>query len=125
LQQLCRPFVDRVPDLPAPQRDALDAAFGFSAGRRGPITSSDWQCCNSWPAFADDHPLLCVIDDAQWLDRVSVQTIAFVARRLLAEPFLFVVALRDSADDGDWAGLPELRLRGLNDTDAAVLFDSV
>ena len=93
--------------------------------RRGTDTSWDWQCCNSWPPFADERPVLCVMDDAQWLDRASVQTIAFVARRLLAEPILFVVAARDSADDGDWAGLPELRLRGLDDADAAVLFDSV
>jgi DNA-binding CsgD family transcriptional regulator len=75
--------------------------------------------------FADEHPVMCVIDDAQWIDRESVQTIAFVARRLLAESILFVVAARDSADDGEWAGLPELKLRGLDDADAAVLFDSV
>ena len=125
LQQLCRPFSERVPDLPAPQRDALDAAFGLSAGPPRDRYLVGLAVLQLMAAFADERPVLCVIDDAQWLDRVSVQTIAFVARRLLAEPILFVVAARDSADDGDWAGLPELRLRGLDDADAAVLFDSV
>ncbi len=125
LQQLCRPFGERVPDLPAPQRDALDAAFGLSAGPPRDRYLVGLAVLQLMAAFADEHPVLWVIDDAQWLDRVSVQTIAFVARRLLAEPILLVVAIRDSADEGDWAGLPELRLRGLDDADAALLFDSV
>jgi DNA-binding CsgD family transcriptional regulator len=125
LQQLCRPFSEGVPDLPAPQRDALNAAFGTSPGLPPDRFLVGLAVLQLMAAFADAHPLLCVVDDAQWLDRVSVQTIAFVARRLLAEPILFVVAARDSVADGDWAGLPELRLRGLDDADAAVLFDSV
>jgi DNA-binding CsgD family transcriptional regulator len=124
LQQLCRPLTERVPDLPVPQRDALDAAFGRSAGPPRDRYLVGLAVLELMAWLADEHPLLCLIDDAQWLDRVSVQTIAFVARRLLAEPILFVVALRD-ADDGDWAGLPELRLNGLGDADATVLFDSV
>src|SRR5712671_382625 len=115
LQQLCRPFGAGVPDLPAPQRDALSAAFGLSAGPPRDRYLVGLAVLQLMSALADEHPLLCVIDDAQWLDRVSVQTIAFVARRLLAEPILFVVAARDSANDGDWAGLPELRLHGLDD----------
>jgi DNA-binding CsgD family transcriptional regulator len=125
LQQLCRPFSERVLDLPVPQRDALDAAFGLSAGPPRDRYLVGLAVLQLLAAVADERPVLCVIDDAQWLDRVSVQTIAFVARRLLAEPILFVVALRDSADDGDWAGLPELRLRGLEHADAAALLDSV
>jgi DNA-binding CsgD family transcriptional regulator len=125
LHQLCRQFGESVADLPAPQRDALDAAFGLSAGPPRDRYLVGLAVLQLMAAFADEHPVLCLIDDAQWLDRVSMQTIAFVARRLLAEPILFVVAVRDSADDGDWAGLPELRLGGLNDSDAAVLFDSV
>jgi DNA-binding CsgD family transcriptional regulator len=125
LQQLCRPFGDGVPDLPAPQRDALNAAFGLSARPPRDRYLVGLAVLQLISALAEEHPVLCVIDDAQWLDRVSVQTIAFVARRLLAEPILLVVAARDSPDDGDWAGLPELRLRGLDDADAAVLFDSV
>ncbi|MDQ1466376.1 MAG: hypothetical protein QOH10_791, partial [Actinomycetota bacterium] len=125
LQQLCRPFGERVLDLPVPQRDALEAAFGLSAGPPRDRYLVGLAVLQVLAAFADEHPVLCVIDDAQWLDRMSVQTIAFVARRLLAEPIVFVVAVRDSADDGEWAGLPELRLGGLEDADAAVLFDSV
>jgi DNA-binding CsgD family transcriptional regulator len=125
LQQLCRPFSDSVPDLPEPQRDALNSAFGFSAGPPRDRYLVGLAVLQLMAAFADEHPLLCLIDDAQWLDRVSVQTIAFVARRLLAEPILFVVAVRDSADDSEWSGLPQLGLRGLDDVDAAALFDSV
>jgi DNA-binding CsgD family transcriptional regulator len=125
LQQLCRPFHERVSDLPAPQRDALDAAFGRSASPPRDRYLVGLAVLQLVAAFAEERPVLCVMDDAQWLDRVSVQTIAFVARRLLAEPILFVVAARDSADDREWAGLPELRLRGLDDADASILFDSV
>jgi DNA-binding CsgD family transcriptional regulator len=125
LQQLCRPFCDCVPDLPEPQRDALNSAFGLSAGPPRDRYLVGLAVLQLMATFADEHPLLCLIDDAQWLDRVSVQTIAFVARRLLAEPILFVVAVRDSADNRDWSGLPELGLRGLDDVDAAALFDSV
>jgi DNA-binding CsgD family transcriptional regulator len=125
LQQLCRPFSERVSGLPAAQRDALEAAFGLTAGPPRDRYLVGLAMLQLIAAFADERPVLCVIDDAQWLDRVSVQTIAFVARRLLAEPILFVVAVRDSADDGDWAGLPQLGLRGLDDADAAALFDSV
>ncbi len=125
LQQLCRPFRQRVSSLPGPQREALEAAFGLSSGPPRDRYLVGLAVLQLLAGFADGQPVLCVIDDAQWLDRVSVQTIAFVARRLLAEPILFVVAVRESADDKDWAGLPELTLRGLNDDDAAVLFDSV
>jgi DNA-binding CsgD family transcriptional regulator len=125
LQQLCRPFSEGVAGLPPAQRDALDAAFGLTAGPPRDRYLVGLAVLQLLAVFADDHPVLCVIDDAQWLDRVSVQAIAFVGRRLLAEPILLVVAVRDSADVGDWAGLPELRLNGLDDADAAALFDSV
>jgi DNA-binding CsgD family transcriptional regulator len=125
LQQLCRPFGGRVADLPAPQREALSAAFGLDAGPPRDRYLVGLAVLQLLAASADERPVLCIMDDAQWLDRASVQTIAFVARRLLAEPILFVVGAREPADDRDWAGLPELTLRGLDDADAAVLFDSV
>ena len=125
LQQLCRPFRERVPDLGEAQRDALDAAFGLNSGPPRDRYLVGLAVLQLLAAAADERPVLCLIDDAQWLDRASVQTLAFVARRLLAEPILFVIAARDSTGDGDWAGLPELRLRGLVDADAAALFDSV
>src|SRR5258708_4956971 len=73
---------------------------------------------------ADEQPLLCVIDDAQWLDQVSVQTLAFVARRLMAEPVALVFAVRDGGAEA-LAGLPELGIRGLSDSDARDLLESV
>ena len=69
--------------------------------------------------------MLVIVDDAQWLDRVSVQTIEFVARRVLAEPIVLLIAARDSPDRGDFADLPDLRLHGLGNADAAVLLGSV
>ena len=74
-------------------------------------------------AAADDQPLLCVIDDAQWLDQVSVQTLGFVSRRLLAEPVALVFAVRDSPDV--LAGLPALEIEGLSDADSRELLESV
>ncbi len=75
-------------------------------------------------AAADDQPLLCVVDDAQWLDQVSVQTLGFVARRLMAEPVALVFAVRDGGADV-LAGLPELVIKGLSDGDARDLLESV
>ena len=75
-------------------------------------------------AAANQQPLLCVIDDAQWLDQVSVQTLAFVARRLMAEPVALVFAVRDGGAEA-LAGLPELVIRGLSDSDARDLLESV
>ena len=72
----------------------------------------------------EDQPLMCVVDDAQWLDRVSAQTLAFVARRLLAEPIVLVAAVRDGTED-ELKGLPELPIRGLSDAESRALLDTV
>ena len=74
---------------------------------------------------AQGQPVVWIVDDAQWLDRSSVQTIGFVSRRLLAERVVIVIAARDTGEDGELAGLPELRLAGLSTEDAGTLFDSV
>ena len=74
---------------------------------------------------AGANPLMWVVDDAQWLDRASVQTIGFVSRRLQTERVVIAMAARDTGDDGELAGLPELRLGGLGVDDAGALFDSV
>jgi DNA-binding CsgD family transcriptional regulator len=71
------------------------------------------------------QPVMWIVDDAQWLDRSSIQTIGFVSRRLLRERVVIIIAARDSGEDGDLAGLPELRLAGLGNEDAGALFDSV
>ena len=75
-------------------------------------------------AAAADQPLLCVVDDAQWLDQVSVQTLAFVARRLMAEPVALVFGARDNGAE-TLAGLPETAVEGLSDGDARDLLESV
>jgi DNA-binding CsgD family transcriptional regulator len=124
LHQLCAPMLDRLDQLPAPQRDALATAFGRSAGTPPDRFLVGLAVLSLLAAATDDQPLMCVVDDAQWLDRVSAQTLAFVARRLLAEPVALVFAIRDNGAD-ELNGLPELTIRGLSDGDARALLDSV
>ena len=85
---------DRLERLPAPQRAALGTAFGLSAGTRRIGFSSVWPCSSLLWEVAEERPLACVIDDAQWLDRASAQALAFVARRVLAESVALVFASR-------------------------------
>ena len=125
LQQICRPFLDRVPSLPAPQRDALATAFGLGVGPPPDRFLVGLAVLQLLAGLAEQEPVLLIVDDAQWLDRLSVQTLAFVARRLLAESVVLLMAARDAPDHGDLAGLPELRLQGLSNADAAVLLGSV
>jgi DNA-binding CsgD family transcriptional regulator len=124
LHQLCAPLLDRLDALPAPQRDALATAFGQSAGPAPDRFLVGLAALSLLAAATEDAPLVCLVDDAQWLDQVSAQTLAFVARRLLAEPVALVFAARNSVAD-ELAGLPELEVRGLSDGDARALLDSV
>lgn len=125
LQQLCNPLLGHLDELPEPQRHALTVAFGQGAGAAPDRFLVGLAVLSLMAAAAaGDQPLLCVIDDAQWLDQVSVQTLAFVARRLLAEPIAMVFAARDTGAEA-LAGLPELEVNGLTDGDARVLLDSV
>jgi DNA-binding CsgD family transcriptional regulator/tetratricopeptide (TPR) repeat protein len=123
LQQLCAPLMDRLDELPEPQREALNVAFGRGVGPTPDRFLVGLAVLSLMAAAADHQPLLCVVDDAQWLDQVSVQTLGFVARRLLAEPVGVVFAVRDQPDV--LTGLPELEIRGLSDADARDLLDSV
>ena len=126
LQRLCEPIIDRLVDLDPCHQDALETAFGRARVARRQIgSSSAWPCSGSSRAAARVNPLMWVVDDAQWLDRASVQTIGFVSRRLHAERVVIVMAARDTSDDVELAGLPELRLGGLGIDDAGALFDSV
>jgi DNA-binding CsgD family transcriptional regulator len=125
LQQLCQPFVDRVPSLAAPQRAALGTAIGLGVGPPPDRFLVGLAVLQLLAGLAEEQPVLWIVDDAQWLDRVSVQTFTFVARRLLAEPVVLLIAARDVPDHGYFASLPELRLQGLSNADSAVLLGSV
>ncbi|MFR9794775.1 helix-turn-helix transcriptional regulator [Streptomyces sp. MS06] len=125
VHQLCAPMLDLLDRLPGPQRDALGTAFGLRSGPPPDRFLLSLAVLGLIAAAAEEKPLVCVIDDAQWLDRVSAQVLAFVARRLTAEPVVCVFAVRDADDGpGDGAqawGLPEIRLGGLDDEDARKL----
>ena len=84
LQQLCAPLMSHLGELPEPQREALTVAFGLGLGTTPDRFLVGLAVLSLMSAAAEDKPLLCVVDDAQWLDEVSLQTLGFVARRLLA-----------------------------------------
>jgi hypothetical protein len=119
LHQLCAPLLDRLDGLPPPQRDALGAAFGLSAGTASERFLVGLATLSLLSATAESEPLLCVVEDAHWLDRPSAQALAFVARRLLAEPVALLFATRRRTEE--LAGLPELAVEGLPDADARTL----
>src|SRR3954451_2082411 len=119
LHGLCAPMLDRLDHLPAPQRDALATAFGLSAGDPPDRFLVGLAVLSLLSDAAEDGPLVCAIDDAQWQDRASAQTMAFVARRLLAEAVAFVFVVREPSPTQDLAGLPELVVGRLDDGDAA------
>ena len=124
LHALCSPMLGRVGHLPSPQRDALTTAFGLSAGPPPDRFLVGLAVLSLLADVAEEQPLVCVVDDAQWLDRVSAQTLAFVARRLLAEQLGFVFALRESGDADALAGFPELVIEGLPPDAAQLLLDA-
>jgi len=122
LHQLCTPLLDRLQRLPPPQRQALEIVFGQSAGPAPDRFLVGLAVLSLFSEVAEERALLCVIDDAQWLDRVSALTMAFVARRLLADPIGIVFAARDSGDA--LQHLPDLELRGVRNGDARALLSS-
>ncbi|MFG3054026.1 AAA family ATPase [Kitasatospora sp. NPDC048239] len=128
LHQLCVPLMGRLDRIPGPQRDALSVAFGLSAGTAPDRFLVGLAVLSLLAEAAEEQPLVCVVDDAQWLDRVSAQTLAFVARRLWAEGVALVFAARTPAPvvGGDpFGGLREIAVRGLRDDDARALLESV
>ncbi|MFJ4624381.1 AAA family ATPase [Streptomyces sp. NPDC088812] len=124
LHQLCAPFLGRVGSLPPPQREALATAFGISAGPAPDRFLVGLAVLGLLTEVAAERPLFCLVDDAQWLDRVSAQTLAFVARRMLAEPLALVFASRERRGRDELAGLPELTVDGLDTTDARALLSA-
>ena len=125
LHQLCAPMLDRLERLPVPQRDALGAAFGLSATHGPDRFLVGLAVLSLLAEVAEERPLVCLIDDAQWLDRASGQALAFVARRLVAESVGVIFAVRTGGGERDVAWLPELMVEGLHDDDARTLLASV
>jgi DNA-binding CsgD family transcriptional regulator len=122
LHQLCAPLLDHLGRLPAPQRDALGIAFGLREGAAPDRFLVGLAVLTLLSEAADERPLLCLVDDAQWLDRASAQVLAFVARRLLADPVGLMFATRDPGPE--LAGLSDLEVRGLQEEDARGLLRS-
>jgi DNA-binding CsgD family transcriptional regulator len=122
LQQLCAPLLDRLDRLPAPQRDALGVAFGLRAGDAPDRFLVGLAVLSLLAEVAEEQPFLCVVDDAQWLDRASAQALVFVARRLFAESVALVLVTREPSDE--LQGFQELVVEGLRDGDARALLSS-
>ncbi|GIF62851.1 helix-turn-helix transcriptional regulator [Asanoa ishikariensis] len=124
LHQVCAPFVDRVDDLPEPQRDALSTALGMRAGPPPDRFRVGLAVLSLLAEVAMERPLVCVVDDALWVDHASLQALAFAARRLRAESVAIVFATRPPGP-AELAGLPVLDLTGLAEDDARVLLRAV
>jgi DNA-binding CsgD family transcriptional regulator/tetratricopeptide (TPR) repeat protein len=122
LHQLCVPMLDRLERIPSAQAEALRFVFGLSAGGPPDRFLVGLAVLSLFSEMADDRPLLCVVDDAQWVDQVSALTLAFVARRLLSEPVGIVFAAREPGSV--LRGISELEVRGLPDSDARALLNS-
>ena len=123
LHQLGAPMLSRAEHLPAPQRDALRTAFGQAAGPPPDRFMVGLAILSLLSEVAGEQPLVCLIDDMQWLDQASAQALGFVARRLAADPVGLVFAVREPGPE--LAGLPELEIGGLDESDARALLDSV
>jgi DNA-binding CsgD family transcriptional regulator len=122
LHQLCSPMLDHLDRIPAPQRDALRTALGLAAGPPPDRFLVGLAVLSLLSEVAGDQPLICLIDDEQWLDQASEQTLGFVARRLAADPVALVFSARDPG--AELAGQPELVVEGLRADHARALLDS-
>jgi DNA-binding CsgD family transcriptional regulator len=125
LHQLCAPFVDRLESLPPPQRDALGTALGRCGGDAPDRFLVGLAVLSLLSDVAEDRPLVCIVDDAQWLDAASAQVLAFVARRLGAESVGLVFAVREPLGERHLEGLAELVVGGLDESDARALLEAV
>jgi DNA-binding CsgD family transcriptional regulator len=123
LHQLCVSMFDHLDYLPAPQADALRTAFGLGQGPAPDRFLVGLAVLSLLAEAASARPVVCIVDDCQWLDRASSQTLGFVARRIQAEGVLLAFAAREPGTD--LQGIPEFRLEGLRDPDARALLRSV
>ena len=122
--QLCAAMLDRLDGLPAPQRGALSIALGLAVGEVPDRFLVGLAVLSLLAAVAEERPLLCLVEDAQWLDGASSQILGLVARRVRAESVAIVVAVREPAAEHNFDGLSELRLEGLTEQDARILLGS-
>ena len=118
LYQLCTPMLSCLAALPEPQQRALRVAFGLAAGSTPDRFVLGLAVLSLLAEYAAARPLVCLVDDAQWLDEASSQVLGFVGRRLLAEPVGMLFAVREAADERLFPGLPALTVEGLSDEDA-------
>ena len=123
LQQLSGPIFGLSERLPDPQREALSVAFGLSAGHAPNPFLVGLAVLGLLVEAANDQPLLCVVDDAQWLDRASARALAFIARRLLADRIALLFAARERSEA--FGGFPEVQIGPLGRRDARALLESV
>ncbi|KOG75888.1 AAA family ATPase [Streptomyces flaveolus] len=124
LHQLCAPFLDELDELPEPQRDALRVAFGMAAGDPPDRFLVGLAVLTLLTRASESRPVLVLVDDAQWLDQVSLQTLEFVSRRLLAEAVAMAFAVRDPEGQEALNGLPALRIGGLDAVAAGELLET-
>lgn len=125
LHRLFAPFLDRLSRLPGPQADALEVVFGLRGGDAPDRLLVGLAALTLLSDIAEEGPLLCVLDDAQWLDRPSAQALAFAARRLMADPVVLLFGVREPCEDVELASFPALSLSGLAIDDARAVLDSI
>src|SRR3954463_3845826 len=125
IHQLCAPLLDQLGALPQPQQDALNVALGLASGDVPDRFLVGLAVLGLLSAAAEERPILCLVEDAQWLDDASGLVLGFVARRLLAESVAMVVAVREPNTRHDFDGLPDLGLQGLAEEDAHTLLRRV
>ena len=125
LHQLCRPMVGRLAAIPGPQQDALNVAFGLAAGNPPDRFFVGLAVLSLLTEVAAEQPLVCLVDDAQWLDEASAQILAFVGRRLLAEAVVLIFAVREVAAERQFPALPALTIEGLAMEDGRALLATV
>ena len=123
LHQLCLPLLEWLERLPGPMHAALATTFGLSEGAVPDRFFVGLATLGLLSEAAEERPLMCVVDDAQWLDRASAQVLAFVGRRLRAEPVVMLFGAREPSEE--FAGLPKLVVEGLSDRAARDLLASV
>ncbi|MBV9337567.1 MAG: AAA family ATPase, partial [Solirubrobacterales bacterium] len=125
LHQLCAPLHSLLERLPVPQGDALATAFGLRSGEAPDRFLVGLAALSLFGEAAEERPLVCLVDDAQWLDRASAQALGFVARRLVAESVGLIFGSRQLSEDREFKGLPDMAVEGLAYDDARALLESV